>query len=39
MPIQTGPDSHPAFLATGIDSFIVEVVTGLEAVPLPLLFA
>jgi len=39
MPVQTCPDSHPASLATGIDSFIVEVVTGLEGVPFPLLFA
>jgi hypothetical protein len=39
LPVQTGPDSHPASSATGIGSFIVEVVSGLEAVPFPLLFA
>ena len=39
MPIQTGPESHPASLAMGIGSSVVEVASGLEAVPLPPLFA
>jgi len=35
MPIQTGPESHPAASAMGIGSSIVEVASSLEAVPLP----
>jgi len=39
MPVQASPEFYPATMAMGISSSIVEVASGLEAVPLPPLLA